>query len=67
VIPLNGEKPAEEKATDNESDEPIYHTVKEKETLYSIGRKYGVSPEDLRMLNNLIDNTIAVGQQMRVR
>jgi LysM repeat protein len=67
VIPLNGEKPAEEKVTDNTSDEPIYHTVKEKETLYSIGRKYGVSPEELRTLNNLIDNTIAVGQQMRVR
>ncbi len=66
VIPLNGEKPAEDKVNDN-PDEPVYHVVKEKETLYSISRKYGVKPEKIRELNNLLDNTIGVGQQLRVR
>lgn len=67
VVPLNGEKPAEDKVNDNKPDEPVFHTVKEKETLYSIGRKYGVSPASIRALNQMIDNTIGVGQQIRVR
>ncbi len=66
VVPLNGEKPMEEKVGDN-ADEPVFHTVKEKETLYSISRKYGVKVEDLREKNNLLDNTISVGQQLRIR
>ncbi len=66
IIPLNDEKPQEEKVTDNEN-EPVYHLIKEKETLYGISRKYNVSQEELRKLNNMMDNTIQVGQKLRVR
>jgi LysM repeat protein len=66
VVPLNGEKVTEEKVTEN-LDEPVYHTVKEKETLYSLSRKYGVTPEQIRKLNDIIDNTIPVGAKLRIR
>lgn len=66
VVPLNGEKATEEKVNNN-PDEPVYHMVKEKETLYSLSRKYGVTPEQIRRLNNIIDNTIPVGAKLRIR
>ena len=42
------------------SAEKQYHTVQKGETLYGISKKYGMSVEDLRKLNNL-----AVGQSVR--
>jgi LysM repeat protein len=66
VVPLNGEKAKEEIANDN-PDEPLFHTVKEKETLYSLSRKYGVTPEHIRRLNDILDNTISVGAKLRIR
>jgi len=66
VVPLNGEKPKEDKVSDN-PDEPIFYMVKEKETLYSISRKFGVTENDLRTLNNILDNTVLVGQKLRIR
>jgi LysM repeat protein len=41
--------------------------VKEKDTLYSLSRKYGVTPEEIRRLNNILDNTISVGTKLRIR
>jgi LysM repeat protein len=66
VVPLNGETPKEEIATEKEN-EPVYHMVKEKETMYFISRKYNVSQEQIRNLNNMIDNNIKVGQRLRIR
>jgi LysM repeat protein len=66
VIPLNGEKAKEEIVNDNPA-EPLYHTVKEGETLYSLGRKYGVTPEQIRRLNNILDNNIPLGAKLRIR
>jgi LysM repeat protein len=66
VVPLNGERPKEEIANDNGTD-PVYHIVKEKETLYSLGRKYNVTPEQIRKLNNILDNNIPVGARLRIR
>ena len=66
VVPLNGEK-LNIKEPNLNSKDPIYHEVLEKETLYSIARKYGVLVEDIRKLNNMMDNSIAVGQNLRIR
>jgi LysM repeat protein len=66
IVPLNGEK-TEFAEPEIKSNEPVYHEVKEKETLYSISRKYNVEIEELRKLNNLIDNKISVGQKLRIR
>ena len=42
------------------------HTVTKGETLYRLSKQYGVSVEDLKTWNNLVDNTIHVGQQLVV-
>jgi len=42
------------------------HTVRPGETLYRIGQKYHVAPEQLRKWNNLKDNQLAVGQKLVV-
>lgn len=44
-----------------------YHTVGEKETLYSISRKYNITVAQLQAWNNLSDNGIRIGQQLIVR
>jgi LysM repeat protein len=42
------------------------HTVAAGETLYSISRRYGVELESIRALNNLSDNSLRVGQKLRI-
>ncbi len=42
------------------------HTVVKGETLYSLSKQYGVTVDDLKVWNNLIDNTIHVGQEITV-
>ncbi len=42
------------------------HTVRPGETLYRIGQKYHVAPDQLRKWNNLKDNTVGVGQKLIV-
>ncbi len=51
------------------SDDPevgVYYTVKKGDTLFSISRRYGTTVEGIKRLNNLSDNTISVGQRLRV-
>jgi LysM repeat protein len=42
------------------------HTVKNGETLYSISKKYQMSVDSLKKLNNLRGNTIKKGQKLKV-
>jgi membrane-bound lytic murein transglycosylase D len=44
----------------------FFHTVRRGETMYGIARKYGVSAEELREWNGLVQNALRVGQQLRV-
>ncbi|MFD2513335.1 LysM peptidoglycan-binding domain-containing protein [Pontibacter locisalis] len=44
-----------------------YHTVVSGETLYQISKTYNVSLEKLRTWNNLSDNNIRLGQELRVQ
>lgn len=43
------------------------HTVKKGETLYSISRMYNMDLDKLRKMNHLSDNTIFIGQKLRVK
>lgn len=43
-----------------------FHTVAAGETLYRISKNYDVSVEQLRAWNSLTDNTISVGQRLKV-
>lgn len=45
---------------------PRYHQVKAGDTLMAIGRLYGVDVNTLKLLNNMKDNTIHVGQRLVV-
>ena len=47
---------------------PTYTTyiVKRGDTLYGIAYSYGVSVDDIKSLNNLIDNTISIGQELLI-
>ncbi|MBW7844420.1 MAG: LysM peptidoglycan-binding domain-containing protein [Bacteroidia bacterium] len=66
IVPLNGEKFASPNQSNKDSN-PIYHEVQEGDTLYSIARKYDVLAEDIRKLNNLLSNSISVGQKLRIK
>ena len=43
------------------------HTVEQGETLYGISRKYEISVDELKRLNNLNDNIISIGQVLNIR
>jgi len=46
--------------------EPVYHTVKAKETLYRISRNYGVTIDQLKEWNGLTSDLISIGQRLIV-
>ncbi len=52
---------------DTEPEVDMKHTVAKGDTLYSISRKYGLSVSELQKLNNLKDNTISIGQTLKVK
>lgn len=42
------------------------HTVASGDTLYNISRRYGMTVTDLRSLNSLVDDTVKLGQVLKV-
>lgn len=55
-------------AETNKSQEPeiIKHTVKKKETLYGIGREYGVTVDEIKAVNPGLTNSISIGQIINI-
>lgn len=45
----------------------VYHTVQQKETLYSIARRYAVSVNELREWNGLAGEGLRIGQQLIIQ
>jgi len=43
------------------------HVVKKGDTLYSISRRYYVSVEELKRMNNMHNNDLAIGQELTVK
>lgn len=64
--PPVSQQPAEETTPATTAAAPITHTVKPKETLYSIARKYNVTIADIKNWNNLTGNNISTGQQLSI-
>ncbi|UII21205.1 LysM peptidoglycan-binding domain-containing protein [Fulvivirga ligni] len=52
----------EEKA----SDEQVYHTVKQGDTMYSIARKYDVTIEDIMSWNNKNSFELSLGEKIKI-
>lgn len=44
-----------------------FYEVQKGDTLYSISKKYNVLVDDLKRKNNLSDNTLSVGQRLKVK
>src|ERR1700759_1299644 len=57
--------PVQNPSTDQSTDNKLY-TVVTGDTLYSISRRFGLTVEDLKALNNLSDNNIKIGQKLVV-
>ncbi|SNY92620.1 glucosaminidase domain-containing protein [Flagellimonas pacifica] len=47
--------------------EVFTHVVEQGETLYAISRKYAISVDELKQINNLNTNTISIGQVLNIR
>jgi hypothetical protein len=43
-----------------------FYTVKQGDTLYNISKRFGLTVDDLKAMNNLADNTIKIGQKLAV-
>lgn len=47
--------------------EVFTHVVEQGETLYAISRKYAISVDEIKQINNLNNNTISIGQVLNIR
>lgn len=44
-----------------------FYTIQQGDTLYSLSRKFNLSVEDLKKINDLSDNAINVGQKIKIK
>ena len=44
-----------------------YYTIQQGDTLYSLSKRFNLSVADLKKLNNMSDNTISIGQQLKIK
>lgn len=61
------EKPKREKKIKETITTSKSYKVKKGDTLYSISRRFGLSVSELKALNGLTDNTISVGQKLKLK
>jgi LysM repeat protein len=52
---------------DTPSAKPGYHLVVKNDTLYSLSRKYNTTVARLKKMNNMTDDNIKIGQQLKVQ
>ena len=58
--------PKEEKPADPETKETTIHEVQPGDTLYGIARKYKMTVDELKQLNEKKDNSLALGEKLKV-
>jgi membrane-bound lytic murein transglycosylase D len=67
-IAANKEKENKQLAENtNSSGEYVYHKVKKGETIYAIAKRYGVTSKTIKALNGLDDNSLKMGQKLKVK
>ena len=70
VIPVGNLRPDQEPGTAVASARRAggdTHTVRRRETLSIIAKRYGLSTQQLKDLNNMVESTVRVGQRLRIR
>jgi membrane-bound lytic murein transglycosylase D len=60
-------KPIKTTSNSNYEEKITYHTVTSGENLFRIGLKYNVSVEQLKQWNGLSDNSVKVGQKIKIK
>lgn len=63
----NSQKSKKADLTKNKDSEPLYHTVKKGDNLFRIAKKYNISINELKSINNLNNNKLSLGQRLMVR
>ncbi|ABR74358.1 N-acetylmuramoyl-L-alanine amidase [Actinobacillus succinogenes] len=75
-IPANNKQTAKtntktaikETAQDKPKQTPKYHVIEKDQTIYAVGRLYGISPNKILKLNpNLKDGKVRVGQKIQIK
>lgn len=64
------EKPTEQPqiaSTTNTTSSGNTHKVSQGDTLYNISKRYSMTVDELKSLNNLADNTLSIGQILKVK
>ncbi len=46
---------------------PNYYIVQKSDTLYSLSRKFGLTVDQLKKMNNITTDSISIGQQLRIK
>ena len=59
--------PVQNKSAHSDEDEEIVHKLKKGETLLQLTRKYNVSLNDLRAWNDLDDDNVLIGQEIKIK
>lgn len=49
------------------SDGDEFYTIQQGDTLYSLSRRFNTSINEIKKMNNLSDNTISIGQKLRIK
>lgn len=60
-------KDSEDEFLFEEDQVEVYHLVVKGDTLYSLALRYDITVQTLKKLNSLTENTISVGQRLRVK
>lgn len=64
---INKSVPARGSSSNSGSNDPNLYEVQKGDTLYSISKKFNILVDDLKQKNNLTDNTLSVGQKLKVK
>jgi len=66
--PISKAAPSRSSSNSNaNSNDPNLYEVQKGDTLYSISKKFNLLVDDLKQKNNLLDNSISIGQKLKVK
>lgn len=67
VLDRNYQAEIEVVSKDEDNDNESYHVIQKGDTLYSLSKKYNLTVEDLKKLNNMSDNTLSLDQKIKIK